>query len=440
MDELLHNIWEKSLKLIEEEVSALSFSTFILSVKPLNISSNVITFTVCDDFIKDKVENKYYSLIRNAINQVTKKDYTLHFNLETDESTYLNEKEDTHTENNNTHLMSKYTFDTFVVGKSNRMAHAAAVAIAESPNINTYNPFFLYGGSGLGKTHLMHAIGNHIIKNNPSASVLYVTSEEFINEFIAAIGKNDFISFRNKYRNVDLLLIDDIQFFGDKQQTKEEFFHTFNALHQSNKQIIIASDRPPHELTFFEERITTRFQWGLIADIQKPDYETKIAILNRKAEAENVTVPNAIFEYIATNTGESIRELEGALNRVIVYSKMTNLPITIETAHEALRNMQAKSPKSLTIKLVLDTVSRYYDVRVEDLKSSKRSRDITKPRQVAMFLCRELLDTSFPVIGNEIGGKDHSTVMHAYDKIKSDISNDNALASEIEDIKKNITG
>lgn len=437
MDNQLEYIWEKALELIKEEVAELSFSTFILAIKPISVKANVINLEVPEEFIKTKVETRFYSLIRNAINQVTRKDFNLHFFLPNE---YMEEKEvDLSEIRSKSQLNPRYTFENFVVGKSNRMAHAAAVAISDNPNNSTYNPFFLYGGSGLGKTHLMHAIGNYVLENNSNASVIYVTSEDFTNEFITSLGRNDFSSFRNKYRNVDLLLIDDIQFFGEKQHTKEEFFHTFNALYQSNKQIIIASDRPPNELTIFEERLTTRFQWGLLADIQKPDYETKIAILRRKAHDEGIFIDDEIFEYIAKNIGSNIRELEGALNRIIVYSKMTNSDFNLETAYEALKHLKCNNV-NITSKTILDVVSRYFDVKVEDLKSSKRSRNITIPRQVAMYLCRELLDMSYPKIGSEFGSKDHSTVIYACQKIAKEIEDNVEIGSSIEDIKKTITG
>lgn len=436
MNNQLENIWERALELIKEEVAELSFSTFILAIKPVSVNADVINFVVPEEFIKTKVETRFYSLIRNAINQVTRKKYNLHFFLP--DEIEVSSVEENLESKIHSQLNAKYTFDNFVVGKSNRMAHAAAVAISENPNNNAYNPFFLYGGSGLGKTHLMQAIGNYVLDNNSKLAVIYVTSEDFTNEFITALGKNDFASFRNKYRNVDLLLIDDIQFFGEKQHTKEEFFHTFNALHQSNKQIIIASDRPPNELTIFEERLTTRFQWGLIADIQAPDYETKIAILRRKAEEEGYIIDDEVFEYIAKNSGVSIRELEGALNRIIVYSKMTKTNVNLETAQESLRTLQ-NNTVTVTPKNIIDVVSRYFDITVEDIKSSKRSRNISKPRQIAMYLCREMLDLSYPKIGSEFGSKDHSTVIYACQKVTDDVKDDPELGRTIEDIKKTIS-
>ena len=434
MNVQLTNIWTQAQRLIKEEVSELSYITFIDPLIPVSGGSNFLNLEAPAEFIKASLEQKYYPLIKNALTQVCKRDYNINFILP--EESVFKDKENADGEfYKNSHLNEKYTFDTFVVGKSNRMAHAAAVAIADNLYNNAYNPFFLYGGSGLGKTHLMHAIGNYVLKYNKEATVLYVTSEEFTIEYISAFRKNEFSEFRRKFRNVDLLMIDDIQFLGEKNSTVEEFFYTFNALYQSNKQIIIASDKPPKDLTFFDERLRSRFQCGLVSDIQKPDYETKIAILKKKAEDEGYIIPNEVYEYISKNLGTNIRELEGALNQILIYSKMSGLDLSVETAYEALKHItENNKTDKLTSKTIIEIVSRYFNVRKEDILSDKRSRDISIPRQISMYLCRNIVNLSFPEIGKEFGGKHHTTVMTACSNIEEKIKNDTFFNSSVQDI------
>jgi len=435
MNAQITNIWSNALKLIKDEVSELSFTTFMEPLKPVSGGTDFINLEVPADFIKASLEQRFYPLIKNAVNQASKRDYIVNFILPS-ETIFDKLDEPSGEAYEKTHLNSKYTFDTFIVGKNNRMAHAAAVAIADNLHNNSYNPFFLYGGSGLGKTHLMHAIGNYITKNNKSAKVLYVTSEEFTIEYISALRKNEFVQFRNKFRSVDLLLIDDIQFLGEKNSTIEEFFNTFNSLHQSNKQIIIASDRSPNELSFFDERLRSRFQCGLVSDVQKPDYETKIAILRKKSEDEGFIIPDEVYEYISKNVGTNIRELEGALNQILIYSKMSSADLSLETAKEALKHIteNKNSQKTITPKSIIDVVSRYFDTRPEDIKSDKRSRNISMSRQVSMYLCRELINMSFPEIGKEFGGKHHTSVMTACTNIDKKKREDKFLDTSINDI------
>ncbi|HEY5524274.1 MAG TPA: chromosomal replication initiator protein DnaA, partial [Clostridium sp.] len=338
-----------------------------------------------------------------------------------------------------TTLNPKYTFDSFVIGNSNRFAHAASLAVAESP-AKAYNPLFIYGGVGLGKTHLMHAIGHYILQNNPNSKVVYVSSEKFTNELINSIKDDKNEEFRQKYRNVDILLIDDIQFIGGKERTQEEFFHTFNALHDANKQIILSSDRPPKEIPTLEDRLRSRFEWGLIADIQIPDFETRMAILKKKAEVESLNVPNEVMVYIATKIKSNIRELEGALIRIVAYSSLTNRQITVELATEALKDIISKKQgKNITISIIQDIVSSYFDLRVEELKSQRRTRNVSNPRQIAMYLSRKLTDMSLPKIGEEFGGRDHSTVIHAYEKISDNLKTDESLQHTVADIIKKLT-
>jgi chromosomal replication initiator protein len=336
-------------------------------------------------------------------------------------------------------LNPKYTFDSFVIGNSNRFAHAASLAVAESP-AKAYNPLFIYGGVGLGKTHLMHAIGHYVLNNNPKSKVVYVSSEKFTNELINSIKDDKNVEFRNKYRNVDVLLIDDIQFIAGKERTQEEFFHTFNDLHEANKQIILSSDRPPKEIPTLEDRLRSRFEWGLIADIQPPDFETRIAILKKKADVENLNIPNEVMVYIATKIKSNIRELEGALIRIVAFSSLTNKEISIDLASEALKDIiSSRNSKQVTIELIQDIVSSYFNLKVEDFKSSRRTRNIAFPRQIAMYLCRKLTDMSLPKIGEEFGGRDHTTVIHACEKISKSLKEDETLQDTVAELTKKIS-
>ncbi len=335
-------------------------------------------------------------------------------------------------------LNPKYIFETFVIGNSNRFAHAASLAVAESP-AEVYNPFFIYGGVGLGKTHLMHAIGHRIMKNHPNMRVMYISSEKFTNDLINSIRDNKPESFRQKYRNIDVLLVDDIQFLTKKERTQEEFFHTFNTLHEANKQIIISSDRPPREIQTLEDRLRSRFEWGLITDIQPPDLETRIAILRKKAMMENLNIPNDIMVYIASRIDNNIRELEGALIRIMAYASLNNQTITMDLATEALKDIFPNGrPKQITMDLIQETVSSYFKIKVDDLIAKKRTRNVAYPRQIAMYLCRELTDTSLPRIGEVFGGRDHTTVIHAHDKITRERNEDDKLSNTIKELIKKI--
>lgn len=335
----------------------------------------------------------------------------------------------------NSQLNERYTFDTFVVGKGNQLAHAAALAVAEEPGV-FYNPLFFYGGVGLGKTHLMHAIGHQMLENRPNAKVKYVTSESFANDFINSIQTKRQEEFRQEYRNVDLLLVDDIQFFADKVGTQEEFFHTFNALYDDKKQIVLSSDRLPNEIPKLQQRLVSRFKWGLSVDITPPDFETRIAILRNKAEAEHLDIPNDTLSYIAGQFDSNIRELEGALMRVQAYSSMNHTKITTSLAAESLRGLNGKDHNNkLTIPAIQNKVAKYYHVTVAELKGRKRVKAIVVPRQVAMFLSRELTDSSLPRIGEEFGGKDHTTVIHACEKITKSLADDAELEHEVNELK-----
>ncbi|WP_277630690.1 chromosomal replication initiator protein DnaA [Atopococcus tabaci] len=336
-------------------------------------------------------------------------------------------------------LNDKYTFDTFVIGKGNQMAHAAALVVAEEPG-TIYNPLFFYGGVGLGKTHLMHAIGHQMLSLNPDAKVKYVSSETFANDFINSIQNRTQEQFRREYRSVDLLLVDDIQFFADKEGTQEEFFHTFNALYDERKQIVLTSDRLPNEIPKLQERLVSRFAWGLSVDITPPDLETRIAILRKKANAERLEIPNDTLSYIAGQIDSNIRELEGALVRVQAYSAIEQREITTSLAADALKSMLPNSPsKTVTISSIQQAVSKYYQVPVSELKGKKRVRSIVIPRQIAMYLSREMTSSSLPKIGQEFGGKDHTTVIHAHEKIEQALKTDSQLKKEVNEIKKNLS-
>lgn len=451
METELKGLWEKTLNIIKSEMSEVSFNTWIKSCEPISISSNTIKISVPNSFTQDILEKRYKDLVINSIEAACSKLYKIEFLIaseiqdieEVPEKKKASNNKDTMSVTVNDEMSStlnpKYTFASFVIGNSNRFAHAASLAVAESP-AQAYNPLFIYGGVGLGKTHLMHAIGHYILQNNPNAKVVYVSSEKFTNELINAIKDDKNEEFRNKYRNVDVLLIDDIQFIAGKERTQEEFFHTFNTLHEANKQIILSSDRPPKEIPTLEDRLRSRFEWGLIADIQAPDFETRMAILKKKADVEKLDVPNEVMVYIATKIKSNIRELEGALIRIVAYSSLTNRDITVDLASEALKDIISnKQNKNITIDIIQDVVSAYFNLRVEDLKSQRRTRNVAYPRQIAMYLSRKLTDMSLPKIGEEFGGRDHTTVIHAYEKISESLNNDESLQHTINDITKKLT-
>lgn len=438
----LTDLWNKTLELLKTELTEISYNTWIHSIEPLSLTANAINLGVPDEFNKGILESRYLKLIKNAVKQLTYKEYAINILIPSQEDVKKNSSDSNNISDDQviSVLNPKYTFDTFVVGNSNRFAHAASLAVAETP-AKAYNPLFMYGGVGLGKTHLMQAIGHYIMTQNPSQKVLYVSSEKFTNELINAIKDDKNEEFRSKYRNIDVLMIDDIQFIGGKERTQEEFFHTFNALYESNKQIILSSDKPPKEIKTLEERLRSRFEWGLIADIQPPDLETRIAILRKKAQLEMLDVPNDIMVFIADNIASNIRELEGALNRVIAYASLTQSEISIDLASEALKDMLSNNKtKVIDCNSIKDIVSRYYNIRIEEFKSKKRNREISYPRQIAMYLCRELTDMSLPKIGDEFGGRDHTTVIHACEKISEDIETNSETRRAVSELKKNIQG
>lgn len=433
----INELLTKAKDLLKSEVTGIAFQTWIKDIEIQSIENNTITVLTGTKIQRENIEARYFDLIKNTFAFITNIDYTLKIISEEElkekgPSNYA--KENSYNQGN---LNPKYTFDSFVVGNNNRFAHAAALAVSEAP-ATAYNPLFLYGGVGLGKTHLMHAIGNEILKYNKTANVLYITSEKFTNQLIDAITKNNTEEFRNKYRNIDVLLIDDIQFIAGKKSTQEEFFHTFNALHESGKQIILSSDRPPKDIQPLEDRLRTRFEWGLIADISDPDYETRLAILRKKAQLENIIIDDDILSNIATKIDSNIRELEGTLNKIVAHSSLTNSPITMELSNKAINDVVSHKEKVLSIEYIQDVVAKYFNITIEDLKGSRRSNDVAFPRQIAMYLCRNVAQISLPKIGAGFGKRDHSTVMHACKKIEDDIKTDSNTKLIVETVKNSL--
>lgn len=440
MDNYLVDLWQKTLQLVRNEVTDVSFDTWIKAIEPISIKGDQLYLCVPNDFTKSILEGRYTSLISNAIKQVSSKTYYITFVLTGEADKYMDKPEKAEEEENKVYglLNPKYTFDTFVIGHSNRFAHAASLAVTESP-AKAYNPLFIYGGVGLGKTHLMHAIGHSILSRNKHSKVLYVTSEKFTNELINSIQTNKNVEFRNRYRNVDVLLIDDIQFIAGKESTQEEFFHTFNALHEANKQIVISSDRPPKEIPTLEDRLRSRFEWGLITDIQPPDLETRIAILKKKSDLENLNVADDVLAFVAKRIESNIRELEGALTRIIAYSSLTNSTLDVATADEALKDIISNHrSQKITPELIQKVVAEHFQMKIEDMTSKKRNRPIAYPRQISMYLCRELTDLSLPKIGEVFGGRDHTTVIHACDKISKSMESDLQVKRVINELIKRI--
>lgn len=443
-------LWQHILKILSNELNNdMSFNTVLKPSRLAALDDGRAVIEVPNDFIKSVIERRYLNLIKDIFNSVLKQNTSVEVRINPTGFDSELVQEDTNLSDDASEtkafsndltpsLNQKYTFDTFVVGNSNRFAHAASQAVAESP-AKAYNPFFIYGGVGLGKTHLMHAIGHYILQQDPNCKVVYLSSEKFTNELINSIRDDKNVEFRNKYRTIDVLLIDDIQFIAGKERTQEEFFHTFNALHDANKQLVISSDRPPKEIPTLEERLRSRFEWGLITDIQPPDFETRIAILQKKAIMENIIVPDDVINFIATKIETNIRELEGALIRVVAYSSLTNCPIDMQLAEQVLKDLiPNRKPKQVTSVQIVKEVGNYFSINPEDFKSKKRTKDLAFARQVAMYLCCELTDLSLPKIGEEFGGRDHTTVIHARDKITSDIQQDVQLLNSIESIKKKI--
>lgn len=446
----MKSIWKKVLDIIEEQTTSVSFNTWFKPITMHSMDKNLkIAYLKSDDeFIINILKTRYLQLMESSFKTVTGEDYRVVIKLA---SEYDKPKEESPAAK--VSLMDpkltkqkifnpRYTFDNFVVGNSNKYAQAAALAVAESPS-EAYNPLFIYGGSGLGKTHLMNAIGIYLLEHNENLNVLYVSSEMFTNEFIKALGENKTREFKNKYRKVDVLLIDDIQFLEGKDTMQEEFFHTFNALYDLNKQIVISSDRAPNKLDKLEERLRSRFMWNLIADLQPADYETRVAILMKKAENANVEVTDNIYEVIcliAENIKDNIRELEGAFDRIVGFSTLLDEEIDKNFAKRILKDIVQNNGNSPTPEKIKTIVSRHFRIKVSDMESAKRTNNIAFPRQIAMYLCRELTDYSLPKIGNLFGGRHYTTVIHACDKIQHEIKNNESVKETVDSLKKDISG
>ena len=432
MNSELNKIWEECLVILEEEVTPVGFSTWIKDMKPVEIDGSFFTLSVENSVKKNIVETRYQELIKNTIKEVTGRIFEVQFIIK-DNFSPLKRTD------SSTGVYDKYTFDNFVVGNSNRFAQSAALAVAEAPAY-AYNPLFLYGGVGLGKTHLMRAIGNYIKKYNPDAKIAFVSAETFTNELINSIKDNTNQEFRNKYRNMDVLLVDDIQFIAGKTTTEEEFFHTFNTLHEANKQIVLTSDRPPSEIKTLEERLRSRFGWGLICDIQPPDYETRIAILRKKAQNDNIIINDNILEFIAQKIHSNIRELEGVFNRVIAYRGLINKEITIDVAMEALKDYGETGLRKINPDYIIECCAKFYNVDKEDIYSEKRTKEIAFARQVSIYIIKNLTDYSYPKLG-AIFGKDHTTAIYAIKKVTQAMEEDLSVKINIEglinDIKEN---
>jgi chromosomal replication initiator protein len=448
----MNELWSKILEIIKGKIGPQSYNSWFINTKIVKFKDQELTISVPSDFCKDWLEKHYLELIKDILKRAINVDDNLKIEFKIDHqnifpstpSTPSTPKKETKKvgaslKNNEIILKSKYTFDNFVVGNGNRFAHAACLAVAQSP-AKSYNPLFVYGGVGLGKTHLMQAIGNYIIQynNQSEINILYISSEKFTNELINSIRDDRTVAFRDKYRNVDLLLIDDIQFLAGKERTQEEFFHTFNTLYDSNKQIVITSDRPPQEIPTLEDRLISRFEWGLITDIQPPDLETRIAILRKKAQTENLNIPDEVINFIADKIPSNIRQLEGALNKLIAFSTLTKSNLSTSLAQEILKDIIPLENKVISINQIQKATSDYFNIKLSALLSKKRTKDIVTARQIAIYISRELTELSLPVIGEAFGGKDHTTILHSYNKIKNKIEKDKGLKSTIDNLSLKI--
>ena len=424
---------------LRKEIPYITYTAFLEILEFESMEGNHITFKCAYDYDRQQTESRYSKVILAALKYVTNREFTFSIHaLDSDakKPEVIANKQEIEDDSDlpRPSLNPKYTFDTFVVGSNNNLAHAAALAVADNP-AKTYNPLFIYGGVGLGKTHLIQAIGNRILKNNGKLNVVYVTSEKFTNQLIISIRDKNNDPFRNKYRNADVLIIDDIQFIANKERIQEEFFHTFNTLYEHGKQIIISSDKHPRDIPFLEDRLKSRFEWGLTADISNPDYETRVAILRKKAQDEGIIIDNDIVANIAAKIDSNIRELEGVFNKIVARASLTHTPITIELAENVINEFISKKEKVISSDFIQEIVSKYFGVEKKELSGDKRSNDIAYPRQIAMYLCRDVANMSYPQIGIDFGNRDHSTVMHAYKKIEKEVKEQNNTKRIVESVK-----
>ncbi|PLY04649.1 MAG: chromosomal replication initiator protein DnaA [Desulfuromonas sp.] len=443
----MKKLWEKSLEKIREKTSEQNFNTWIKPIQVLNIEENIINAAVPNKFIKDWLVENYKSLIEEIFSELGYLNYKLNISINSrmkrdpdkvDEEIRIIEPREKNEEIELSNINPKYTFDTFVSGPSNQFAHAAAQAVSNNP-ATTYNPLLICGGVGLGKTHIIHAIGNEILKNNKKMKVCYYSSEKFTNELINSLRHAKMDAFREKFRSIDILLIDDIQFIAGKKSTQEEFFHTFNALYESHKQIVVTSDKFPKEIPDLEERQRSRFEWGLIADIQAPDTETKQAILKMKADQNKIDIPEDVIYFLANSVTNNVRELEGYLIRIGAYSSLTSTPINLDMAKNVLKDILTENSKEITIEKIQKFVAEHFQIKLSDLKSSKRLKNLVFPRQIAMYICRQLTELSYPEIGAKFGGKDHSTIIHAIKKIDRKIEEDLQTRNLVEKLMEKIS-
>ncbi|MBO5477820.1 MAG: chromosomal replication initiator protein DnaA [Clostridia bacterium] len=465
MDENFINIWEKALEILKDETSQIAYKTYIEVMVPRIIDKNTICFLAPSGYHIEVCNKRYLDLIENTLKYLTSVDYKITFeakdaipeegeeenldveiikgqygNIDVNNNSQIinnNPSVDVKTLKENAGLNPRYSFDNFIIGTNNRFAQATAYSVSQ--NLGLTNPLYIYGGVGLGKTHLMQAIGNAIIDKDPTKRVIYCTGELFVNELIKAMlnpSMND--SFKKKFRNVDLLLIDDVQIIAGKDKCQEEFFHTFNSLFESGKQIVLTSEKPPKEINGLEDRLKTRFSMGVSVDIQTPDYETRFAILKKKAEEERYLIDDEVLVKVATRVKSNVRELEGVFNKLMAYTKFTNSPLTDAVVDNIIESILVKNSKVLSSKLIMQVVAKFFNINVSDLTSDKRSNTIALPRQIAMYLCREVADMSFPAIGKDFGGRDHSTVLHAYSKIKDAYDSNTDTKDLIDDIKKTL--
>jgi len=443
-------LWDNFLSRIKPEVSEQVFNAWFAPMEPLSFADGSLLLAVPNEFFKEWVAERYEDFAVSHLTKIAGKKTCVRLVVREFEKKSA-QKEKKHWFRSvfpkqvdeaplrEACLNAKYTFDNFVVGSSNRFAHAAFLAVSDAP-AKAYNPLFIYGGVGLGKTHLMHAIGNEILKKSAKAKILYISSEEFTNQLITAIQKRTTPQFRQKYRHVDVLLVDDIHFIAGKESTQEEFFHTFNSLYDAHKQIVMSSDRPPKEILTLEDRLVSRFEWGLITDIQAPDLETRIAILKKKSERETIHLPDDLFFFLGENIRTNIRELEGALIRVVAYAKLMNKDVSVALAREVLKGMIVEGEKRVGVELIQKKVAGYFDIALQDMKVKKRTRAVAYPRQIAMYLSRDLTDLSLPEIGSSFGGRDHTTVLHACEKIERELKNDEKVQWIIKKLIVNIKG
>ena len=472
MNEDFIKIWEQALEILKEEISPVGYKTYVEVMIPRLSDENTICFLAPSNYHIEVVTKKYLDLISNTLSFLTNKNFIINFeskemlisddslelgsekievqtedkvdisvpNNNTIKSESITNKQEQQYSSNNTGLNPRYTFENYIVGSNNRFAYAAANSVAETPG-QVYNPLYIYGGVGLGKTHLMQAIGHGILENHPEMNIIYTTGEGFTNELVSSImnEKIENASFRNKYRNIDVLLIDDIQFLVGKAKCQEEFFHTFNTLFESGKQIILTSEKPPKELNMLEERLKTRFEMGLAVDIQAPDYETRLAILKKKRDKERYMVDDSVLVKIATKVTSNIRELEGVFNKLKAYTSFTNNELTDDIIDNTIESVLVKNTNVITSKLIMQVVCKFFNIKVGDLVSANRSKNVAYPRQIAMYLCRNVINMTFPQIGKDFGGKDHTTVLHAYNKINNEYLTDLSAKDLIDDIKKTLS-